>query len=102
MEQALNEVCKDIRIGKVLIQTNPSTGEPELYYCRLPKDVADYRIILMDACVATGAAAMMGIRILLDHDVPEENIMLLSLLMAKSGNFDFFAVRDLCVLIVTI
>jgi uridine kinase len=85
MEQALNEVCKDIRIGKILIQTNDSTGEPELYYLRLPKDIADYHIMLMDATVATGAAAMMAIRILLDHDVPETNIMLLSLLMAESG-----------------
>ncbi|CAG7835798.1 unnamed protein product [Allacma fusca] len=85
MEQALNEVLKDIRIGKILIQTNTDTGEPELYYLRLPRDIADYRIILMDATVATGAAAMMAIRILLDHDVPEENIMLLSLLMAQSG-----------------
>lgn len=39
----------------------------------------------MDATVATGAAAMMAIRVLLDHDVPEENITLLSLLMAESG-----------------
>ena len=57
-----------------------------MYYLRLPRDIADYHIILMDATVATGAAAMMAIRILLDHDVPEENIMLLSLLMAQSGN----------------
>ena len=28
----------------------------------------------MDATVATGAAAMMAIRVLLDHDVKEENI----------------------------
>lgn len=41
--------------------------------------------MLMDATVATGAAAMMAIRVLLDHDVPEENITLLSLLMAVSG-----------------
>jgi len=85
MEQALNEVLKDIRIGKILIQTNTETGEPELYYLRLPKDISEYHIILMDATVATGAASMMAIRILLDHDVPEENIMLLSLLMAESG-----------------
>ena len=39
----------------------------------------------MDATVASGAAAMMAIRILLDHEVPEENIMLCSLLMAVSG-----------------
>jgi len=85
MEQALNEVCKDIRIGKILIQTNEKTGEPELYYLRFPTDIKNYHVMLMDATVATGAASMMALRILLDHDVPEENIMLLSLLMAESG-----------------
>ena len=43
------------------------------------------KVILMDATVATGAAAMMAIRVLLDHDVPERNINLVSLLMAESG-----------------
>lgn len=85
MEQAVSEVCKNIRIGKILIQTNQQTGEPELYYLRLPKDIKDYRVILMDATVATGAAGIMAIRVLLDHDVPEENIMLVSLLMAEVG-----------------
>ena len=59
------------RVGKILIQTSRETGEPELYYLRLPKDIKDYHVILMDATVATGAAAMMAIRVLLDHDVPE-------------------------------
>lgn len=45
----------------------------------------DYLVLVMDATVATGAAAMMAIRVLLDHDVPEENIVLVSLLMAESG-----------------
>lgn len=39
----------------------------------------------MDATVATGAAAMMAIRVLLDHDVPEEHISIVSLLMAEIG-----------------
>lgn len=47
MEQALCDVLKDVRIGKILIQTNPETVEPELYYLRLPKDIADYKIIIM-------------------------------------------------------
>ncbi|XP_044737566.1 uridine-cytidine kinase-like 1 isoform X1 [Chrysoperla carnea] len=85
MEQAVCDVCKDIRIGKILIQTNLITGEPELYYLRLPKDIKDYKVILMDATVATGAAAMMAIRVLLDHDVAESNIYIVSLLMAESG-----------------
>jgi len=85
MEQALSEVCKDVRIGKILIQNNLETAEPELYYLRLPRDIKDYMVILMDATVATGAAAMMAIRVLLDHDVPEKNILVVSLLMAASG-----------------
>lgn len=33
MEQAVCDVCKDIRIGKILIQTNQLTGEPEVILC---------------------------------------------------------------------
>ena len=43
METALTEVCQDICVGKILIQTSPETGEPALYYLRLPNDIRDYR-----------------------------------------------------------
>ncbi|XP_012689953.1 uridine-cytidine kinase-like 1a isoform X1 [Clupea harengus] len=85
MEPALRAVCKDVRIGKILIQTNLDSGEPELHYLRLPKDIGEDHVILMDSTVSTGAAAMMAVRVLLDHDVREENILLVSLLMAELG-----------------
>ncbi|XP_062323064.1 uridine-cytidine kinase-like 1 isoform X2 [Osmerus eperlanus] len=85
MEQALMAVCKDIRLGKILIQTNHDTGEPELHYLRLPRDISEDYVILMDSTVSTGAAALMAVRVLLDHDVQEEKIFLLSLLMAEMG-----------------
>ncbi|XP_061097912.1 uridine-cytidine kinase-like 1 isoform X1 [Conger conger] len=85
MEQALTAVCKDIRLGKILIQTNHDTGEPELHYLRLPKDISEDYVILMDSTVSTGAAALMAVRVLLDHDVQEDKIFLLSLLMAEMG-----------------
>uniref|UniRef100_A0A672INL3 Uridine-cytidine kinase-like 1 n=1 Tax=Salarias fasciatus TaxID=181472 RepID=A0A672INL3_SALFA len=86
MEPALRAVCKDVRIGKILIQTNLDSGEPELHYLRLPKDISEDHVILMDSTVSTGAAAMMAVRVLLqDHEVQEEKIMLVSLLMAELG-----------------
>ncbi|XP_008311766.1 uridine-cytidine kinase-like 1 [Cynoglossus semilaevis] len=85
MEQALRAVCKDIRLGKILIQTNHDTGDPELHYLRLPRDISEDYVILMDSTVSTGAAALMAVRVLLDHDVPEDKIFLLSLLMAEMG-----------------
>uniref|UniRef100_A0A8C2XL32 uridine/cytidine kinase n=1 Tax=Cyclopterus lumpus TaxID=8103 RepID=A0A8C2XL32_CYCLU len=85
MEPALRAVCKDVRIGKILIQTNQDTGEPELHYLRLPKEIGEDHVILMDCTVSTGAAAMMAVRVLLDHDVQEDKILLVSLLMAEMG-----------------
>ena len=85
LEDALVSVSKDVRIGKILIQTNEDTEEPELHYIRLPKDIHKDHVILMDATVASGAAALMAIRILLDHDVKEENVMFVSLIMAEPG-----------------
>uniref|UniRef100_A0A6Q2ZA29 Uridine-cytidine kinase n=1 Tax=Esox lucius TaxID=8010 RepID=A0A6Q2ZA29_ESOLU len=85
MEPSLRAVCKDVRIGKILIQTNLDSGEPELHYLRLPRDISEDHVILMDSTVSTGAAAMMAVRVLLDHEVPEENIALVSLLMAELG-----------------
>ncbi|KXJ28933.1 uridine-cytidine kinase-like 1 [Exaiptasia diaphana] len=85
LEPALESVCKEIRIGKILIQTNYETDEPELHYLRLPQDISEDHVILMDATIATGAAALMAIRVLLDHEVKEENILFVSLIAAESG-----------------
>ncbi|KTF72275.1 hypothetical protein cypCar_00041903 [Cyprinus carpio] len=85
MEPALRAVCKDVRIGKILIQTNLDSGEPELHYLRLPRDISEDHVILMDSTVSTGAAAMMAVRVLLDHDVQEDKVFLVSLLMAELG-----------------
>ncbi|KAG1472858.1 hypothetical protein G6F56_001290 [Rhizopus delemar] len=85
MEAGLKRVFSDATIGKLLIQTDPNTGDPELHYCKLPKEVSNYNIVLMDAMVGTGAAALMAIRVLLDHDVPEDKIIFVSFLSTHIG-----------------
>lgn len=84
MEKALMKVTKDVRLGKILIQTNDS-GEPLLHYCRLPAGISTDYVVLMDPIVGTGSASLMAIRVLLDHDVDEDKIILVSLLMASCG-----------------
>ncbi|EPZ34164.1 uridine kinase [Rozella allomycis CSF55] len=80
MEVSLRQVCKDIKIGKLLIQTDTKTGDPQL-----PSDISSRKVLLMDVSVATGAAAIMAIRVLLDHFVLEENIIFMCLLAAPLG-----------------
>ncbi|KAF8985635.1 Uridine-cytidine kinase-like 1 [Entomortierella lignicola] len=91
MEAGLRRVIRDAVIGKILIQTDPSNGEPQLHYCKLPPSIRensnndDTYIFLMDAVIGTGAAGLMAIRVLLDHDVPEDRIIFLSFLSASQG-----------------
>lgn len=52
MEAGLREVCKQIRIGKILIQRDEKTAKPMLYYVKLPKDIKDRTVLLLDpVCV---------------------------------------------------
>lgn len=81
----MREVCKDIRIGKILIQNEEITSEPCLIYCKLPPNISQRKVLLMDPLIGTGATAMMAIRVLLDHNVPEENIHFLTLIAAPTG-----------------
>lgn len=37
----------------------------QLHYLRLPKDISEDFVILMDSTVSTGAAALMAVRVLL-------------------------------------
>ncbi|KAI8990257.1 uridine kinase [Pilobolus umbonatus] len=85
LEAGLKRVFSEAIIGKLLIQTDSASGDPELHYCKLPDHINDYNIILMDAMVGTGAAALMAIRVLLDHEVPEDRIILVTFLAAQLG-----------------
>ena len=48
MENALVEVTgRDIKLGKILIQTNEESGEPELHFLRLPQNSKTYEKVFI-------------------------------------------------------
>lgn len=54
------------RVGSVRLQALSCSFRPaQLHYLRLPKDISEDHVILMDCTVSTGAAAMMAVRVLL-------------------------------------
>lgn len=54
MEQALRECCRSVRIGKILIQRDEETSKPRLFYDKLPEDIKDRWVLLLDPMLATG------------------------------------------------
>ncbi|KAJ9121749.1 hypothetical protein QFC22_002370 [Naganishia vaughanmartiniae] len=73
--QGLRRVIQDVKLGSLLIQSDPATGEPLLFHTSLPESIKKRAlskttvVFLLDAQVGTGAAALMAIRLLLDHGV---------------------------------
>ena len=86
LETGLKRVIPDCRTGRMLIQTNVRTGEPELHYYKLAEDVSKHQcVMLLDAQMSSGGAALMAVRVLIDHGVKEDRIVFVTYMAGKMG-----------------
>lgn len=86
METGLRRVIPDCRTGRLLIQSNYRTGEPELHFQKLPMDISTHDgVLLLDPQMSSGGAALMAVKVLVDHGVPEEKIVFVTYFAAKVG-----------------
>lgn len=85
-ETGLRRTIPDCRTGRMLIQTNYRTGEPELHYRALPTNIAEHGLVLvLDPQMSSGGAALMAVRVLVDHGVPEDRIVFVTYLAGRVG-----------------
>lgn len=84
MENALRACCKGIKIGKILIHRDGDNGK-QLIYEKLPRDIADRHVLLLDPVLATGNSAVQAIELLVQKGVPEAHIIFLNLISAPEG-----------------
>ncbi|KAF2756037.1 PRTase-like protein [Pseudovirgaria hyperparasitica] len=89
MEQGLRDCCRSVRIGKILIQRDEETAKPKLFYDKLPEDIADRWVLLLDPMLATGGSALMAVDVLKSRGVPEERILFLNLIASPEGARNF-------------
>ncbi|EDR05082.1 armadillo/beta-catenin/plakoglobin [Laccaria bicolor S238N-H82] len=85
MEAGLREVCRSVRIGKILIQRDEETALPKLFYSKFPQDIATRYVLLLDPMLATGGSAMKAVEVLIEHGVPEERIIFINLIASPEG-----------------
>ncbi|XP_068665182.1 uridine kinase-like protein 3 [Aristolochia californica] len=84
MENALRACCKGIKIGKILIHREHNNGR-QLIYEKLPADISDRQVLLLDPVLATGNSAIQAISLLISKGVLESNIIFLNLISAPEG-----------------
>ncbi len=76
LENGLKRVVPDCKTGRILIQSNVRTGEPELHYLSLPNDIHRHEaVLLLDAQMSSGGSALMAVQVLVDHGVSMNRIV---------------------------
>ncbi|KAF9074676.1 PRTase-like protein [Rhodocollybia butyracea] len=85
MEAGLREVCRSVRIGKILIQRDEETMQPKLFYSKFPQDIAKRYVLLLDPMLATGGSAMKAVDVLMENGVSEDRIIFINLISSPEG-----------------
>ncbi|GMF39777.1 unnamed protein product [[Candida] boidinii] len=82
---SLRKTIPEVKVGKLLIQQDSQTGEPQLHTEKLPPLAKGNNVLLFDAQTISGAASIMAIKIMLDHGINEEDIILVTYLSTEIG-----------------
>lgn len=71
------------KVGHIGMYRNEETLEPVEYYCKLPGDIAEREVIVLDPMLATGGSACDAITQLKKHGV--KNIKFIGIIAAPEG-----------------
>lgn len=71
------------KVGHVGLYRDPETLAPVEYYCKMPSDISERDVIVLDPMLATGGSAVAAIQFLKNYEC--KNIKLMNILAAPEG-----------------
>lgn len=71
------------KVGHIGLYRDPDTLEPVEYYCKMPTDIADREVMILDPMLATGGSASAAIQFIKNYEV--KNIKLMNIIAAPEG-----------------
>ena len=79
MEKALQECCRSMRIGKVLVDSDSETHEAHVVFAKFPDDIATRKVLLLYPIMRSGNKVCKAVQVLKEHNVPEDHVILINL-----------------------
>lgn len=71
------------KVGHIGLYRDPQTLEPVEYYCKMPNDISEREVIILDPMLATGGSASAAIQFLKNYEV--KHIKLMIIIAAPEG-----------------
>ena len=83
MVDGMLEILPAARVGHIGLYRDPETLKPVEYYCKLPQDIEERELIVLDPMLATGGSATAAIDFLKERGA--NSIKLVCLIAAPEG-----------------
>lgn len=83
MVDALMDLIPAAKIGHIGLYRNEETLEPVEYYCKLPTDIAERQVLVLDPMLATGGSAVAAINFIKKRGA--KNIKFVCIISAPEG-----------------
>lgn len=83
MVDGILNLIPSAKVGHIGLYRDPETHEPVEYYCKMPTDIAERDVIIVDPMLATGGSAAAAITFMKGYGC--KNIKLMNVLAAPEG-----------------
>ena len=83
MVDAMVDLIPSAKIGHIGLYRDPETHLPVEYYCKLPEDIGNRQVFVVDPMLATGGSAVAAIDFLKKHGC--KNIVMMNIIGAPEG-----------------
>ena len=83
MVDGITSLVPSVKVGHIGLYRDPETLEPVKYYCKMPKDIAERDVFIIDPMLATGGSATAAIKFMKEYGC--RNIKLLNIIGAPEG-----------------
>ena len=83
MVDAMVNLIPSAKIGHIGLYRDPETHMPVEYYCKLPEDIGNRQVFVVDPMLATGGSAVAAVNFLKEHGC--KNIIMMNIIGAPEG-----------------
>ena len=83
MVDSMVDLIPSAKIGHIGLYRDPETHKPVEYYCKLPDDIANRQVYVVDPMLATGGSAVAAIDFLKKHGC--KNIIMMNVIGCPEG-----------------
>lgn len=83
MVDGILDLIPSAKVGHIGLYRDPETHQPVEYYCKMPSDISERDVIVLDPMLATGGSASAAIQFIKNYEV--KHIKLMNIIAAPEG-----------------